>query len=129
MRTGGGRDGPIRPGRCAASPDRGRTTGHPPRALLRPGLSLRPHPGNRLPHLSPHVAGDVAGRRAAHGAMGACAVYSWLTNDVPAEEANPARLVIFCSVAAMFVASLAVPYSFGEYGVLFGLAFFVLFLL
>jgi low temperature requirement protein LtrA len=37
--------------------------------------------------------------------------------------------VIFCSMAAMFVASLAVPDAFGEYGVLFGLAYFVVFLL
>jgi low temperature requirement protein LtrA len=57
------------------------------------------------------------------------AVYSWLTNAVPAEEVIPARLVIFCATAAMFVASLAVPDAFGEYGVLFGLAYFVVFLL
>src|SRR5918992_4002265 len=56
---------------------------------------------------------------------GAWAVYSWLTNAVPAEEANPARIVIFCAMAAMFVASLAVPDAFGEYGVLFGSAYFV----
>jgi hypothetical protein len=57
------------------------------------------------------------------------AVYSWLTNAVPAEEVIPARLVIFAETAAMFVASLAVPDAFGEYGVLFGLAYFVVFLL
>jgi low temperature requirement protein LtrA len=57
------------------------------------------------------------------------AVYSWLTNAVPAEEVIPARLVIFAATAAMFVASLAVPDAFGEYGVLFGLAYFVVFLL
>src|SRR5215217_2815388 len=57
------------------------------------------------------------------------ASYSWLTNAVPAEEVIPARLVIFCSMAAMFVASLAVPVAFGEYGVLFGVAYFVVFLL
>ena len=94
----------------------------PGEAVLRPGVCLRPHPGSRLPHPSPHVAGDVAGRRAAHGAMGAWAAYSWLTNAVPAEEAIPARLVIFCAMAAMFVASLAVPGTFGESGVLFGVA-------
>jgi low temperature requirement protein LtrA len=60
---------------------------------------------------------------------GAWAVYSWLTNAVPAEEANPARLVILAAMAAIFVASLAVPDAFGEYGVLFGLAYFVVFLL
>src|SRR5215217_6580529 len=47
--------------------------------------------------------------------------YSWLTNAVPAEEVVPARLVILTAMAAMLVASLAVPDAFGEYGVLFGL--------
>ena len=42
--------------------------------------------------------------------------YSWLTNAVPAEEAIPARLVIFCAMAAMFVAALAVPGAFGATG-------------
>src|SRR3712207_5833958 len=55
--------------------------------------------------------------------------YSWLTNAVPAEEAIPARLLIFCSMAAMFVASLAVPGAFGRYGVIFGVAYFVVHLL
>src|SRR5215204_2715917 len=55
--------------------------------------------------------------------------YSWLTNAVPAEEVIPARLVIFCAMAALFVASLAVPDAFGEYGVIFGLAYFVVRLL
>jgi low temperature requirement protein LtrA len=55
--------------------------------------------------------------------------YSWLTNAVPAEEVIPARLVIFCAMAALFVASLAVPDAFGEYGVIFGLAYFVVLLL
>jgi low temperature requirement protein LtrA len=57
------------------------------------------------------------------------ASYSWLTNAIPAEEVISARLVIFAATAAMFVASLAVPDAFGEYGVLFGLAYFVVFLL
>ena len=51
--------------------------------------------------------------------------YSWLTNAVPAEEVIGARLVILTAMAAMLVASLAVPDAFGEYGVLFGLAYFV----
>src|SRR5918992_2757602 len=55
--------------------------------------------------------------------------YSWLTNAVPAEETIPARLVIFCAMAAMFVASLAVPDAFGRYGVIFGVAYFVVQLL
>ena len=55
--------------------------------------------------------------------------YSWLTNAVPAEEVIPARLVIFLAMAAMFVASLTVPDAFGEYGVIFAIAYFVVFLL
>jgi low temperature requirement protein LtrA len=55
--------------------------------------------------------------------------YSWLTNAVPAEEVIPARLVILTAMAAMLVASLAVPGAFDEYGVLFGLAYFVVRLL
>ena len=51
--------------------------------------------------------------------------YSWLTNAVPAEEVISARLVILTAMAAMLVASLAVPDAFGQYGVLFGLAYFV----
>src|ERR671910_210745 len=55
--------------------------------------------------------------------------YSWLTNAVPAEDVIPARPVIFCAMAAMFVASLAVPGAFGHYGVIFGSAYFVVQLL
>ena len=55
--------------------------------------------------------------------------YSWLTNAVPAEDVIPARLLIFLAMAAMFVASLAVPDAFGEYGVLFGSAYVVVWLL
>lgn len=55
--------------------------------------------------------------------------YAWLTNAVPAEEAIGARLVILTAMAAMLVASLAVPDAFGEYGVLFGVAYFVVRLL
>src|SRR5918994_3424311 len=39
--------------------------------------------------------------------------YAWLTNAVPAEEVIPARLVILTAMAAMLVASLAVPNAFG----------------
>jgi len=57
------------------------------------------------------------------------AVYAWLTNAVPAEDVIPARIVIFCAMAAMFVASLAVPGAFGRFGVIFGSAYFVVQLL
>jgi low temperature requirement protein LtrA len=56
--------------------------------------------------------------------------YSWLTNNaVRAEEATPARLVVLAAMAAMLVASLAVPDAFGEAGVLFGGAYFLVRLL
>jgi len=55
----------------------------------------------------------------------AWAGYVWLTNAVPAEEVIPVRVVILVAMAAMLVASLAVPDAFGEYGVLFGLAYFL----
>ena len=55
--------------------------------------------------------------------------YSWLTNAVPAEDVIPVRIVIFCSMAAMFVASLAVPGAFGRYGAIFGVAYLVVQLL
>ena len=55
--------------------------------------------------------------------------YSWLTNAVPAEEAMSARLVILSAMAAMLVVSLAVLAAFGDNGVLFCLAYFVVRLL
>ena len=55
--------------------------------------------------------------------------YSWLTNTVRAEEATPARLVVLSAIAAMLVASLAVPDAFGDAGVVFGIAYFVIRLL
>ena len=56
--------------------------------------------------------------------------YSWLTNNaVRAEEATPARLVVLAAMAAMLIASLAVPDAFGEAGILFGIAYFVVRLL
>jgi low temperature requirement protein LtrA len=55
--------------------------------------------------------------------------YSWLTNTVRAEDATPARLVVLSAMAAMLVASLAVPDAFGDAGVVFGIAYFVIRLL
>jgi low temperature requirement protein LtrA len=56
--------------------------------------------------------------------------YSWLTNNaLRAEEATPARLVVLAAMAAMLIASLAVPDAFGEAGILFGGAYFVVRLL
>jgi len=59
----------------------------------------------------------------------AWASYSWLTNAVPADEAIPARLIILSAMGAMLVASLAVPGAFGEYGIIFGVSYFVVRLL
>jgi low temperature requirement protein LtrA len=50
--------------------------------------------------------------------------YAWLTNTIDAEE-DRARLAMFVSMAAMLVAALAVPHAFGDDGVLFGCAYFV----
>ena len=55
----------------------------------------------------------------------AWAAYSWLTDAVSTEEAIPARIVVLTAMAAMLVASLAVPDAFGQNGLLFGLAYFV----
>ena len=55
--------------------------------------------------------------------------YSWLTNAVSAEEALPARLVVLSAMAAMLVASLAVPGAFSEDAVVFGVAYFAVRLL
>jgi low temperature requirement protein LtrA len=55
--------------------------------------------------------------------------YSWLTNTVRSEDATPARLVVLSAMAAMLVASLAVPDAFGDAGVVFGIAYFVIRLL
>jgi hypothetical protein len=51
--------------------------------------------------------------------------YSWLTNAIPAEEALLARIVLLAAMAAMLMVALAVPDAFGDDGVLFGLAYFV----
>ena len=54
----------------------------------------------------------------------AWAAYAWLTNTLNPEEGG-VRLVVFCSIGAMLVVSLAVPNAFGRDGIIFGLAYFV----
>ncbi len=49
--------------------------------------------------------------------------YAWLTNEIDPNEGS-ARLAVFGSMAAMFVAALAVPHAFDTDAVLFGLAYF-----
>jgi low temperature requirement protein LtrA len=50
--------------------------------------------------------------------------YAWLTNTLNPEE-GAVRLVVFGSIAAMLVVSLAVPNAFGADGVTFAVAYFI----
>jgi low temperature requirement protein LtrA len=54
----------------------------------------------------------------------AWAAYAWLTNEIDADEDLP-RLAMFISMTAMLIAALAVPNAFGDDGVIFGCAYFV----
>jgi low temperature requirement protein LtrA len=54
----------------------------------------------------------------------AWAAYAWLTNTLDPEE-GAVRLAVFAAVAAMLLVSLATPGAFGDDGVLFGVAYFV----
>jgi low temperature requirement protein LtrA len=54
----------------------------------------------------------------------AWAAYAWLTNTLDTEESRT-RVVMFVSMAAMFVVALAVPGAFNEHALLFACAYFV----
>jgi low temperature requirement protein LtrA len=54
----------------------------------------------------------------------AWAAYAWLTNIVDPEE-SVVGLALLVALSAIFVAALVVPDAFGDEGVLFGVAFFV----
>jgi low temperature requirement protein LtrA len=54
----------------------------------------------------------------------AWAAYAWLTNTIDPDE-TVARLTVFAAMAAMLVASLAVPGAFGGEGAVFAVAYFV----
>ena len=54
--------------------------------------------------------------------------YVWIGTTVDAED-GVARFVLLVAMAAMFVTALAAPEAFGRYGVLFGVAYFVVRLL
>jgi low temperature requirement protein LtrA len=54
--------------------------------------------------------------------------YAWLGNAAASDE-GPVRVVLLAAMAAMLVTSLAVPHAFGEDGVIFGVAYFVVRLL
>jgi low temperature requirement protein LtrA len=51
--------------------------------------------------------------------------YAWLTNSVPIEDDDRARLVMFGAMTAMLVLALAIPHAFGDDGVLFGFSYLV----
>ncbi|HET7324602.1 MAG TPA: low temperature requirement protein A, partial [Halococcus sp.] len=78
-------------------------------------------------HLS--WAGIVSGAALLAALWWAWVTYSWLTGAVPAEEALSARVVILAAMAAMLIVALAVPDAFGNDGILFGVAYFVVRLL
>ena len=54
----------------------------------------------------------------------AWAAYAWLTNTLNPEE-GVVRIAVFASMAAMLIAALAVPGAFGAYGLVFGVAYFI----
>ena len=54
--------------------------------------------------------------------------YVWIGTTTDAED-GVARFVMLAAMAAMFVTALAAPEAFGEYGVLFGVSYFVVRLL
>ena len=54
----------------------------------------------------------------------AWAAYAWLTNEIDADE-DLSRLAMFAAMIAMLIAALAVPNAFGDDGVIFGCAYFV----
>jgi low temperature requirement protein LtrA len=54
----------------------------------------------------------------------AWAAYAWLTNTLDPEE-GAVRLVVFASIGAMLIVSLAAPRAFGRDGVVFGIAYLV----
>src|SRR5215208_967111 len=50
--------------------------------------------------------------------------YAWLENTAASDE-GAVRLVMLAAMAAMLIVSLAVPRAFGDDGLLFGVAYFI----
>jgi low temperature requirement protein LtrA len=50
--------------------------------------------------------------------------YAWLGNTAGTDE-GVVRVILLTAMAAMLIASLAVPHAFGRYGLIFGVAYFV----
>jgi low temperature requirement protein LtrA len=71
---------------------------------------------------------DLTWRGIGHGLLVLAALwwawtgYAWLTNTLEPEE-GLVRAGVFCGMAAMFVAALAVPRAFGRDAALFGVAY------
>lgn len=55
--------------------------------------------------------------------------YAWLTNTIDIDNDVASRLVLLAAMAAMLVVGLATPGAFGEYALLFGVAYFIVRLL
>jgi len=51
--------------------------------------------------------------------------YAWLTNTISIDDDVASRLVLLVAMAAMLVVGLATPAAFGDYALLFGVAYFV----
>ena len=52
------------------------------------------------------------------------AAYAWLTNTLDPEE-GVVRIAVFASMGAMLIVALAVPHAFGDAGIVFGVAYFI----
>lgn len=50
--------------------------------------------------------------------------YAWLGNTAQSDE-GIVRMILLCAMAAMLIVSLAVPHTFGDDGLIFGVAYFV----
>lgn len=51
--------------------------------------------------------------------------YAWLTNTINIDDDVASRLVLLIAMVAMLIVGLATPAAFGEYALLFGVAYFV----
>ena len=51
--------------------------------------------------------------------------YAWLTNTINVDDEVATRLVLLAAMLAMLVVGLATPGAFGEYALLFGVAYFI----
>ena len=85
-------------------------------------LRLRDHPGDGVWSRHPTWAGLVQGLLVLGVLWWAWAAYAWLTNTINPEE-GVVRLAMFGAMAAMLIASLAVPDVFGDDAFLFACAY------